>query len=56
MQHYHMRREDYKEREIQSFITERYKQEHSLSDEDLEMDALIRKMPIEVIKFRIPKS
>ena len=50
-----MRREEVSQLENKAYFAELYAKEHNLS-EDLEQSTLIRKMPVEIIKFHIPKT
>ena len=51
-----MRREEVSQLENKAYFAELYAKEHNLSEEDLEQSTLIRKMPVEIIKFHIPKT
>lgn len=48
-----MRKEDQNERERQAYFAERYYREHELSEEDAELMLLIRKLPVELVKFKL---
>lgn len=51
-----MRREDYTALEVKARLGELWMKEHSLTEEDVALDEMIRKMPIEIIKFSLPRG
>lgn len=51
-----MKKEQITELENRAWFAERWAKEHDLTEEDLVMSTLIRKMPVEIVKFKIPKT
>lgn len=51
-----MRREDQSARERQEYFAKKYWKEHGMDEKDAELTMLIAKMPVELIKFKIPKT
>lgn len=49
-----MRREDQSVRERQEYFAKKYWKEQGMDEKDAELTMLIKKMPVEIVKFKYP--